>query len=148
MLKYFSLVYSWCKWMIGLNNCRECGLQSTTTSSNEVDVCAVCLERQCSVAAEGTEFYLLDISLKYICLLVCMRIFNDLQFFPKVKKESNMRFPEQSHVFFFVLKTRGKLQLTFLYTFKFRISENGKLINQEDWVSSWCLDHEKLLIPN
>ncbi|GAU50772.1 hypothetical protein TSUD_291010 [Trifolium subterraneum] len=39
-----------------LNIARECGLHSSTTSSNEIDFCAVCLERPCSVAAEGTRF--------------------------------------------------------------------------------------------
>lgn len=117
MLKYFSLVYSWCKWTIGLNNCRECGLQSTTTSSNEVDACAVCLERQCSVAAEGTEFYLLDICLKYICLRFCMRIFDELQFFSKVMKESNMRFPEPIPCSLFSFWKPGAGVVLFTYSF-------------------------------
>ncbi|PPR89216.1 hypothetical protein GOBAR_AA31458 [Gossypium barbadense] len=37
-----------------LNIARECGLQSSTTSSDDVDTCAVCLERACSVAAEAS----------------------------------------------------------------------------------------------
>jgi hypothetical protein len=41
---------------IDLDYCRECGLHSPTTSSNEIDFCAVCLERPCTVAAEGTGF--------------------------------------------------------------------------------------------
>ncbi|KAE8663271.1 E3 ubiquitin-protein ligase XBAT33 [Hibiscus syriacus] len=36
-----------------LNIARECGLQSPTISSDDADTCAVCLERPCSVAAEG-----------------------------------------------------------------------------------------------
>ncbi|KAL5173762.1 putative E3 ubiquitin-protein ligase XBOS33 [Glycine soja] len=50
-----------------LNIARECGLQSTTTSSNEVDVCAVCLERQCSVAAEGCGHELCVRCALYLC---------------------------------------------------------------------------------
>ncbi|XP_052887423.1 E3 ubiquitin-protein ligase XBAT33-like isoform X1 [Gossypium arboreum] len=37
-----------------LNIARECGLQSPTTPLDDADTCAVCLERVCSVAAEGT----------------------------------------------------------------------------------------------
>lgn len=33
--------------------CRECGFKSMTTSPDDSDLCAVCLERACSVAAEG-----------------------------------------------------------------------------------------------
>lgn len=37
--------------------CRECGLLSlTTSSSDDADTCAVCLERACTVAAEGLFF--------------------------------------------------------------------------------------------
>ncbi|KAL5744555.1 hypothetical protein ACOSP7_027428 [Xanthoceras sorbifolium] len=36
-----------------LNVARECGLQSSTASTDDADTCAVCLERACSVAAEG-----------------------------------------------------------------------------------------------
>ncbi|TKY45135.1 E3 ubiquitin-protein ligase XBAT33 [Spatholobus suberectus] len=50
-----------------LNIARECGLQSTTTSSNEIDVCAVCLERQCSVAAEGCGHELCVRCALYLC---------------------------------------------------------------------------------
>ncbi|KAH7557600.1 hypothetical protein JRO89_XS11G0188100 [Xanthoceras sorbifolium] len=35
-----------------LNVARECGLQSSTASTDDADTCAVCLERACSVAAE------------------------------------------------------------------------------------------------
>ncbi|KAK7380270.1 hypothetical protein VNO78_32778 [Psophocarpus tetragonolobus] len=49
-----------------LNIARECGLQSTTTS-NEVDVCAVCLERSCSVAAEGCGHELCVRCALYLC---------------------------------------------------------------------------------
>lgn len=68
MLKHVSVVYSGCKCKTDLNNCRDCGLQSAATSSSEVDVCAVCLERSCSVAAEGTEFNLLDCLFLSACL--------------------------------------------------------------------------------
>ena len=33
--------------------CRECGLQSSATLSDDTDICVVCLERTCTVAAEG-----------------------------------------------------------------------------------------------
>ncbi|KAF1899839.1 hypothetical protein Lal_00019971 [Lupinus albus] len=46
--KYLSLPL-----MSVLNIARECGLQSSSTSSNEIEFCAVCLETPCSVAAEG-----------------------------------------------------------------------------------------------
>ncbi|XP_058085924.1 E3 ubiquitin-protein ligase XBAT33-like [Magnolia sinica] len=36
-----------------VNIARESGLQSSTSSSDDNDTCAVCLERSCSVAAEG-----------------------------------------------------------------------------------------------
>lgn len=36
-----------------MNICRECGLQSSAASADDSDICAVCLERGCSVAAEG-----------------------------------------------------------------------------------------------
>ncbi|ERN19311.1 E3 ubiquitin-protein ligase XBAT33 isoform X1 [Amborella trichopoda] len=36
-----------------LNIARECGLQSTSASSDDGDLCAVCLERVCTVAADG-----------------------------------------------------------------------------------------------
>ncbi|KAG5558534.1 hypothetical protein RHGRI_008467 [Rhododendron griersonianum] len=41
-----------------LNIARECGLQSSTTGSDDVEICAVCLERSCTVAAE--EFKLIE----------------------------------------------------------------------------------------
>lgn len=40
---------------------REFGLQSSATS-DDTDFCAVCLERQCTVAAEGLLFLLLLLS--------------------------------------------------------------------------------------
>lgn len=36
-----------------INIARECGLQSLSTSFDDSDLCAICLERTCSVAAEG-----------------------------------------------------------------------------------------------
>lgn len=36
-----------------LNIARECGLRPLSTSSDDNDLCAICLERTCSVAAEG-----------------------------------------------------------------------------------------------
>ncbi|QCD94942.1 zinc finger protein [Vigna unguiculata] len=50
-----------------LNIARDCGLQSTATSSSEVDVCAVCLERSCSVAAEGCGHELCVRCALYLC---------------------------------------------------------------------------------
>ncbi|KAL2334645.1 hypothetical protein Fmac_015858 [Flemingia macrophylla] len=50
-----------------LNIAREFGLQSSTTSSNENDVCAVCLERPCSVAAEGCGHELCVRCALYLC---------------------------------------------------------------------------------
>ncbi|XP_057446261.1 E3 ubiquitin-protein ligase XBAT33-like isoform X2 [Lotus japonicus] len=50
-----------------LNIARECGLQSSTTSSNEIDFCAVCLERPCSVAAEGCGHELCVRCALYLC---------------------------------------------------------------------------------
>ncbi|KAF7148957.1 hypothetical protein RHSIM_Rhsim03G0178700 [Rhododendron simsii] len=41
-----------------LNIARECGLQSSTTGSDDAEICAVCLERSCTVAAE--EFKLIE----------------------------------------------------------------------------------------
>ena len=40
--------------------CREFGLQHTVPSVDDNDLCSVCLERSCSVAAEGNllKFYL------------------------------------------------------------------------------------------
>nr|GMC93008.1 E3 ubiquitin-protein ligase XBAT33-like [Ipomoea batatas] len=49
-----------------LNIAREYGLQSSaTTPSGDVDTCAVCLERACSVAAEGPFFHFLMSSLSH-----------------------------------------------------------------------------------
>ncbi|GAU50774.1 hypothetical protein TSUD_291020 [Trifolium subterraneum] len=50
-----------------LNIARECGLHSSTTSSNEIDFCAVCLERPCSVAAEGCMHELCVRCALYLC---------------------------------------------------------------------------------
>ena len=65
------------------------------------------------MAAEGTEFYLLDICLKYICLRFCMRIFDELQFFSKVMKESNMRFPEPIPCSLFRFENQGQVATYF-----------------------------------
>lgn len=43
--------------IIGIHCCREYGLQSSATPSDDADTCAVCLERTCSVAAEGPLFF-------------------------------------------------------------------------------------------
>lgn len=40
-----------------LFGCREFGLQSATIT-DEVDICVVCLERTCTVAAEGLSKFL------------------------------------------------------------------------------------------
>ncbi|XP_058104821.1 E3 ubiquitin-protein ligase XBAT33-like [Magnolia sinica] len=50
-----------------LNIARECGLQSLTASSDDSDICAVCLERACSVAAEGCSHELCARCALYIC---------------------------------------------------------------------------------
>ncbi|KAL5727634.1 RING-type E3 ubiquitin transferase [Ranunculus cassubicifolius] len=51
-----------------LNIARECGLQSSTsTSSDESDVCAVCLERSCTVAGEGCGHALCVRCALYLC---------------------------------------------------------------------------------
>lgn len=34
--------------------CRECGWRSSDSLTTSIDPCAVCLERKCTVAAEGT----------------------------------------------------------------------------------------------
>ncbi|KAK4350824.1 hypothetical protein RND71_030137 [Anisodus tanguticus] len=47
--------------------CRECGLQSSATSSDDSDTCAVCLERACSVAAEGCGHQLCVRCALYLC---------------------------------------------------------------------------------
>ena len=43
--------------LLGENICREGGFKSLATSTDDSDLCAVCLERACSVAAEGSFFY-------------------------------------------------------------------------------------------
>ncbi|XP_022736697.1 E3 ubiquitin-protein ligase XBAT33-like isoform X2 [Durio zibethinus] len=51
-----------------LNIARECGLQSSTTFfSDDADTCAVCLERACSVAAEGCGHELCVRCALYLC---------------------------------------------------------------------------------
>ncbi|KAJ4953434.1 hypothetical protein NE237_030266 [Protea cynaroides] len=50
-----------------LNIARECGLQSSAISSDENDTCAVCLERTCSVAAEGCGHELCVRCALYLC---------------------------------------------------------------------------------
>ncbi|KAK9292529.1 hypothetical protein L1049_020503 [Liquidambar formosana] len=60
--KYLSLPL-----MSVLNIARECGLQSSTTSSDDNDICAVCLERACTVAAEGCGHELCVRCALYLC---------------------------------------------------------------------------------
>lgn len=50
-----------------LNIARECGFKSMTTSSDDSDLCAVCLERACSVAAEGCRHELCVRCALYLC---------------------------------------------------------------------------------
>ncbi|XP_044467219.1 E3 ubiquitin-protein ligase XBAT33-like isoform X2 [Mangifera indica] len=50
-----------------LNVARECVLQSSTTSSDDADTCAVCLERACTVAAEGCRHELCVRCALYLC---------------------------------------------------------------------------------
>ncbi|KAJ7975679.1 E3 ubiquitin-protein ligase XBAT33-like [Quillaja saponaria] len=50
-----------------LNIARESGLQSSSTSSDEIDFCAVCLERVCSIAAEGCGHGLCVRCALYLC---------------------------------------------------------------------------------
>ncbi|XWS48413.1 hypothetical protein CRYUN_Cryun13aG0074200 [Craigia yunnanensis] len=50
-----------------LNIARECGLQSSTNSSDDADTCAVCLERECNVAAEGCGHELCVRCALYLC---------------------------------------------------------------------------------
>jgi hypothetical protein len=45
--------------------CREFGLQHTTPSIDDNDLCSVCLERSCSVAAEGGTTITLDTCLNF-----------------------------------------------------------------------------------
>ncbi|KAL6005614.1 E3 ubiquitin-protein ligase xbat33 [Asimina triloba] len=46
---------------------REAGLQSSTTASDDSDLCAVCLERVCTVAAEGCGHELCTSCALYLC---------------------------------------------------------------------------------
>ncbi|GAV72497.1 Ank_2 domain-containing protein/zf-C3HC4_3 domain-containing protein [Cephalotus follicularis] len=50
-----------------LDIARECGLQSPVTSSDDTDICAVCLERVCTVAAEGCGHELCVRCALYLC---------------------------------------------------------------------------------
>ncbi|CAI9295684.1 unnamed protein product [Lactuca saligna] len=50
-----------------LNIARECGLQSSSTLSDDTDICAVCLERSCTVAAEGCRHELCVRCALYLC---------------------------------------------------------------------------------
>ncbi|KAK1415260.1 hypothetical protein QVD17_31037 [Tagetes erecta] len=50
-----------------LNIARECGLQSSGTLSDDTDICAVCLERACTVAAEGCRHELCVRCALYLC---------------------------------------------------------------------------------
>ncbi|KAF8379441.1 hypothetical protein HHK36_028877 [Tetracentron sinense] len=52
-----------------LNIARECGLQSrsSTISSDDIDTCAVCLERACTVSAEGCGHELCVRCALYLC---------------------------------------------------------------------------------
>nr|CAD1835471.1 unnamed protein product [Ananas comosus var. bracteatus] len=50
-----------------LNIARECGLQFSTACSDESDLCAVCLERACAVAAEGCGHELCVKCALYLC---------------------------------------------------------------------------------
>nr|GEW28752.1 E3 ubiquitin-protein ligase XBAT33 [Tanacetum cinerariifolium] len=52
---------------IVLNIARECGLQSSATLSDDTDICAVCLERTCTVAAEGCRHELCVRCALYLC---------------------------------------------------------------------------------
>ncbi|KAL3521510.1 hypothetical protein ACH5RR_019659 [Cinchona calisaya] len=50
-----------------LNIARECGLQMSATPSDDADTCAVCLERACSVTAEGCRHELCVRCALYLC---------------------------------------------------------------------------------
>ncbi|XP_020093555.1 probable E3 ubiquitin-protein ligase XBOS33 [Ananas comosus] len=50
-----------------LNIARECGLQFSTACSDDSDLCAVCLERACAVAAEGCGHELCVKCALYLC---------------------------------------------------------------------------------
>ncbi|CAK9136796.1 unnamed protein product [Ilex paraguariensis] len=53
--------------MSALYIARECGLQCSATCSNDADTCAVCLERPCTVAAEGCGHELCVRCALYLC---------------------------------------------------------------------------------
>ncbi|PQM34356.1 E3 ubiquitin-protein ligase XBAT33 isoform X1 [Prunus yedoensis var. nudiflora] len=50
-----------------LNIARDCGFKSVTSSTDDTDICAVCLERACSVAAEGCGHELCVRCALYLC---------------------------------------------------------------------------------
>ncbi|XP_051142527.1 E3 ubiquitin-protein ligase XBAT33-like isoform X2 [Andrographis paniculata] len=50
-----------------LNTARDCGLQFSASASDDADICAVCLERPCTVAAEGCEHKLCVRCALYLC---------------------------------------------------------------------------------
>ncbi|XP_038686788.1 E3 ubiquitin-protein ligase XBAT33-like isoform X2 [Tripterygium wilfordii] len=50
-----------------LNIAREYGMQSSTSSTDDSDTCAVCLERECNVAAEGCGHELCVRCALYLC---------------------------------------------------------------------------------
>ncbi|WCJ36613.1 hypothetical protein M5689_017804 [Euphorbia peplus] len=50
-----------------LDIARECGMQGLTTSSDDPDICAVCLEKACNVAAEGCGHQLCVRCALYLC---------------------------------------------------------------------------------
>ncbi|KAK1306004.1 E3 ubiquitin-protein ligase XBAT33 [Acorus calamus] len=50
-----------------LNIARDCGLQSSAMSSDDNDLCAVCLERTCTVSAEGCSHELCTRCALYLC---------------------------------------------------------------------------------
>ncbi|KAK4385016.1 UNVERIFIED_CONTAM: E3 ubiquitin-protein ligase XBAT33 [Sesamum radiatum] len=50
-----------------LNIARECGLQFSASASDDADICAVCLERACTVAAEGCAHELCVRCALYLC---------------------------------------------------------------------------------
>ncbi|KAL3834476.1 hypothetical protein ACJIZ3_009212 [Penstemon smallii] len=50
-----------------LNIARDCGLQFSATATDDAEICAVCLERACTVAAEGCEHELCVRCALYLC---------------------------------------------------------------------------------
>ncbi|XP_051138233.1 E3 ubiquitin-protein ligase XBAT33-like [Andrographis paniculata] len=50
-----------------LNIARECGLQHTPSAPDDAEICAVCLERVCTVAAEGCSHELCVRCALYLC---------------------------------------------------------------------------------